>query len=188
MPAEPLKPVTCFTDIEDAAVAEIVRLVDQIRKAAVQRNMRFIFNNPAVTAAIFSTGRFEPTGQKSYWIPCELHVELQVTNAKGEEERRRDSNPLLMLILLALTQKKLGLKLKDPGLVPGKITEVTDEQDWKENKIVWDIEFGCTFAIEKPADEDEGPLLEIGLKYLLEPGDGETDAEDVVTFDPQGGK
>ncbi len=180
MAYDPGTAVTTPTDIEDAAVAEIVRLIEEFRKVAVQKGMRFIFNNPAVTAVIYKSGEFQPVGQQSYWVPCELHVQIQVSSAKSETDRRDQINRLVMLVLLALMHKSLGLKLKSPGLVPKNFSEVTGEEDFKNNFIIYDIEFAVSFAMEKPSDasglED---FASLALQYFLVPGDDAVDAEDV---------
>jgi hypothetical protein len=170
------------TDIETAAVAELVARMDMIRKAAVQKGMRYIFNNPAVTASIFESGEFIPEGQQSYRIPAILHVQIAFTNAKGEQDRIEGINPLVMGVILALMHKDLGLRLKSPGLVPRRFRDVSTDKDFKENKIVYDVEFACSWTIEPPNDDDDADLLTIGLTYFLIPGDDVADAEDIVTL------
>ncbi len=177
-----LLPIMDITAIEQAVEARLVAKIAAIRATAVQKGTRFLFTNPALAVSIFETGEFIPEGQRSYKIPCDLHLLLTFSSAKSEEERRKGINPLVMGIIQALTHQTLGLKLRPPGLIPKRFSDVTTEEDWSNNKIIYSLQFGCAFNLEAVSDEVGVDLLTIGMNYFLA-GDAETiQATDVVDF------
>jgi hypothetical protein len=160
------------TIIEQTVEARLVEKIAAIRKTAIQKNGRFLFANPALAVSIYESSPWVKEGKYSYLIPCALHVLLTVSSAMSEEDRRQIANPLVFAIVLALAQQKLGLKLKDPGIEPRRFADVTDEDDWKNNKIVYLVEFSLGFYFSIPKDEDEADdLIGVATDYLLERGD-----------------
>jgi hypothetical protein len=175
-------PILDITIIEQSVEAHLVEKIAVIRKTAVQKNGRYLFANPALAISIFESGQWVKEGKRSYLIPCTLNVLLTVSSAKSEEDRRQIANPLVFAIVLALAQQSLGLVLKDPGIEPKRFADVTDEEDWKNNKIVYLIEFGLGFYFEVPKDEDEADdLIGVATDYLLVPT-GDTAAQDETTI------
>lgn len=171
-----------ITEIEKAVEARLVEKIAAIRKTAVQKDGRYLFNDPALAISIFESGEWVKEGKYQYLIPCSLHVLLTVTNARGEEARRRIANPLVFAIVVALAQKDLGLALKEPGIEPKRFAEVTDEDDYGKNRIVYLVEFSLGFYFKVPKDEDEAlDLIGIAVDYLLEAGDETADAQDEFT-------
>jgi hypothetical protein len=169
------------TEIEKAVETRLVEKISPIRKTAIQKDGRYLFNNPALAISIFESGQWVKEGKRSYLVPCTCHVLLTVSNAKGEEGRRRIANPLVFAIVLALAQQDLGLSLKEPGIEPRRFADVTDADDWDANKIVYLVEFGLGFYFQVPKDEDEAlDLIGVAVDYLLEPGDEIADAQDEI--------
>jgi hypothetical protein len=178
-------PVNSPTDIEVAIENYLVQRIDAFRVAARQQNNRFIFTDPAVVVCCFK-GKLEHEGQKLFRVHCEVNVQITMTNARGEEARREGINPLVVGVFKALSRQRFGLKMKD--LMPKGFSDVTGEEDWKNNKIVYNLEFATSFCIRVDADDpDEDDLLTVGLSYFLQPDDGTADAADIVRFDPEGG-
>jgi hypothetical protein len=176
-------PILDITAIEQAVEARLVERIAPLRKTAVQKDGRFIFTNPALTVCIFESGKWLKQGQKSYLVPCTLQVLLTVSSAKSEEDRRRIANPLVFAIVIALAQQTLDLNLKAPGIEPELFRDVTDAEDWQNNKIVYLIQFACGFSFEVPRDDDAAAdLLTVGLSYFLQPDDGAADVADTVTL------
>ena len=101
---------------------------------------------------------------------------------RDEEDRRRIANPLVFAIILALAQRDLGLNLEEPGIEPQRFAEATSEEEYKQNKIVYLIEFGLSFCFSVPRDEDTAhDLIGVATDYLLEPG-GTLSAQDETTL------
>jgi hypothetical protein len=149
-----------------------VEKIPVIRKTAIQKDGRYIFNNPALSIVIFKSGPWVKETKRTYLVPCTIHILLTVTSAKSEEDRRRIANPLVFAIILALVQQDLGLNLKDPGIEPKSFDDVTSEEEYKENKIVFLIEFSVGFYFTVPKDdEDAADLIGVATDYLLEQGD-----------------
>ena len=171
--------VTSPTMIETAIEAYLVAKIAAFRTAKRQQNMRFIFTDPAVTVAVFG-GKLTKVGQISFKVSCPVHIEIALTNARGEEARRDGVNPLVFGVLIALSRQRFGLKMTD--LMPEGFKDVTTEEDFKANKIVYDLEFSTSFNIEISGDEDETDLIAVGLNYFME-----SDADigsDIVSFAP----
>jgi hypothetical protein len=162
-------PIIDVTTIEEAIEAFLVERVAAIRATAVQKGTRFLFTSPAIAVSIFETGEFVPEGQRSYRVPCAVHILVTFTSARSEEDRRKGINPLVIGIVQTLMQQSLGLKLCLPGLVPKRFRDVSTEEDWGNNKIVYDIEFGCSFNLEATPEETTNELLRIGLNYFQPP-------------------
>ncbi len=176
-------PLLDITEIEKAVEATLVEKIQAIRKTAIQKDGRFIFNNPALTVSIYETGTWAKEGKYNYLVPCILNVLLIVSSAKSEEDRRRLANPLVFSIILALAQQKLGLDLKDPGIEPTGFRDVTDAEDWTANKIVYLVQFSLGFYFSVPKDEDAAAdLIGIATDYLIMPGDNVADAQDETTI------
>ena len=161
-----------FTVIEKAVEHRLVEMIPTIRKSAVQKDGRYVFNNPSLTVCIYETGRWVKEGNRAYLVPCELHILLTVTSAKSEEDRRRIVNPLAFAIVTALVQDNLDLPLKDPGIEPMLIRDVTSDEDWKENKIIYLVQFSLGFYFQVPKDEDQAAdLIGIAIDYFSESAD-----------------
>ena len=176
-----MQTVTSPNDIERAIETYLVAKIETFKKSARQQNMRFIFTDPAVVVWI-ADGRMEKEGQRSFRVNCPVHVELSMANAKGEEARRDGINPLVFGVIKTLARQRFDLKITD--LMPKGFKDVTTEEDWKQNKIIYDLEFSTSFYIEITGDEDETDLLTVGLSYFLEPDDGSADSSDIVNFAP----
>lgn len=175
-------PILDVSTIEKAVEARLVEKISVLRKTAIQKDGRYIFNNPSLTVVIFESSPWIKEGKYSYLIPCSLHLELTVTNAKSEEERRKAANPLVFAIILALAQQDLGLNLKEPGLEPKRFAEATTEEDWKQNKLVNLIEFSLGFYFEVPKDEDTADdLIGVAVDYLLDQGDVPAVQDEITT-------
>ncbi|MDA8413024.1 MAG: hypothetical protein M0023_04460 [Desulfobacteraceae bacterium] len=177
----PPTPVTSPTDIETAIEAWLVAQIAAFKTAKRQQNMRFIFTDPAVTVAVFD-GKLVPAGRISFRVTCPVHVELAMTNAKSEEARRDGINPLVFGVIQVLSRQRFGLAITD--LFPKGFKDVTSEEDFKNNRIVYDLEFETSFYIEIAPDATETALLTIGLSYFLQPDDGVADATDTINFAP----
>jgi hypothetical protein len=172
------------TEIEKAAEARLVEMIPTIRKTAIQKDGRYLFTNPALSISIFESGTWPKEGKRSYLVPCSMHVLLTVSSAKSEEDRRRIANPLVFAIIVALAQQSLGLDLKEPGCEPKRFADVTDEDDWKNNKIVYLVEFGLGFYFEVPKDDEAAAdLIGVAVDYFLEPGNEVADAQDEITVE-----
>lgn len=172
-----LTPVTSTTDIERAIEEHLVSRIEAIRKTAIQRNMRYVFNNPAITVAILKATARE-VGRKAFRFDSTVSVMVTFYNAKSEEDRREGINPLIIAIIRALTRQKFGLDIIE--LKPTGFREVTEEQDYKENRIVYLLEFVTAFFLQGDDPEVVTDLLTIGLSYLFKPGDAVADAADTV--------
>ena len=172
-----LTSITSPTDIERAIETYLVSRIEAIRKTAIQRNMRYIFNNPAITVAILKAKSRE-VGRRSFRFDPIIDVMVTFYNAKSEEDRREAINPLVIAIIRALTRKKLGLDIDE--LKPTGFREVTEEEDYKENKILFLLEFTTHFFLQGDEDEIVDDLLPVGLSYLLKPGDAVVDATDTI--------
>jgi hypothetical protein len=160
------------TEIEKAAEARLVEMIPTIRKTAIQKDGRYLFTNPALSISIFESGTWPKEGK------------LTVSSAKSEEDRRRIANPLVFAIIVALAQQSLGLDLKEPGCEPKRFADVTDEDDWKNNKIVYLVEFGLGFYFEVPKDDEAAAdLIGVAVDYFLEPGNEVADAQDEITVE-----
>ena len=175
----PPTPVTSPTDIERAVEAYLVAQITEFKTAKRQQNMRYIFNDPAVVVAIFN-GKIETKGQRSFRIDCPVHVQLSMTNARGEQDRRDGVNPLVFGVIQTLARQRFGLVITD--LLPRGFKDVSTEEDFKNNKIVYDLEFYTSFYTEIAPDPTETNLLSVGLTYFLQPSNGVADASDTVTF------
>lgn len=166
------------TAIEKAVEAQLVEKIAIIRKSAIQKDGRYLFNDPALSISIFESGQWAKVGNVAYLVPCSLHVLLTVTSARSEEDRRRIASPLVFAIILALAQQKLGLDLKDPGIEPKRFADVTDAEDWEKNKIVYLVEFSVGFFFKVPSDDETAAdLIGIATNFLLEPGNYLSDVQ-----------
>lgn len=170
-------PVTDISQIELAVESFLVARIAAIRKGAVQKDMRFIFTNPALVVAIIR-GRSKPLGPGKFRSEVVINVMVTFSSAKGEEDRRKGVNPLVMGIMRTLARRRLDLDITD--ILPRGWEEVTTEELWKENKIAYNVEFETSF-LWRPQEDDEGPdLLGIGVEYFLQPGDDTADAADDI--------
>lgn len=177
-------PVTSPTDIEKAIEAYLVEQMQAAFKTAKrQQNMRYVFANPAATVAIFE-GKIEKVGQISFRINCPVHVEIRISDARGEESRRDGINPLVFGVIHALARQRFGLAITD--LMPKGFKDVTGEEDFKNNLIVYDVEFATSFYVEMDiTDPTATDLLTVALQYFLQPdvlNDGQADAADTVAL------
>jgi len=172
-----LKAVTSPTDIEKAIEADLVGRIAEIRKTAVQRNMRFVYNNPAITVAILKATA-TPVGRRAFRFDATVDVMVAFYHAKSEEDRREGVNPLVMAIIRVLTRQKFGLDITE--LRPTGFREVTEEQDFKDNKVVYLLEFTTAFFLQGDDPEVTTDLLTVGLSYLLTPGDAVVDATETI--------
>lgn len=170
--------VTDLTLIETAAESFFKEQFTQIRKTAVQRDMRNIFATVAITVAIVR-GRFVPLGSTRFKTGVTINVLLMFSSAKDEEDRRKGINPLVLGMAKKLARKRLGLNITD--ILPRGFHDVTSEELWGENKIVYNLEFETTFSWSVE-DEDAPDLIGIGVEYFLEPGDDTADAADDITI------
>ena len=171
--------VTSPNDIERAIEAYLVTKIEAFKKSARQQNMRFIFTDPAATVSIFEA-KFEKIGQLSFRVNCPVHVQLAMTNAKDEESRRDDINPLVLAVMHILSRQRFGLKITD--LMPHGFKDVTSEEDWKNNRIVYDLELSTSFTIQIDLPDDDGDLLTLAMQYFLKPGDDLADATDTINL------
>jgi len=172
-------PVTDPTQIEEAAEQFLKERFTEIRKTAVQRDMRNIFATVALTVAIVR-GRHEILGPKKFKSHVVLHALVMFSNAKSEEDRRKGINPLLMGITKKLARQRLGLDITD--IIPRGFQDETSTELWGENKIVYNLEFATTFtwSIDDP-DADAPDLIGVGVEYFIKPGDDRADAADEIT-------
>ena len=173
--------VTSPLDIEVAIETYLVSRIDVFKKSARQQNMRFIFTDPAVVVWI-ADGKLEKEGQRSFRVTCPVHVEISMKNSRSVEARRDGVNPLVFGVIRTLTRQRFGLKITD--LMPRGFREVTADEDYINDQIVYDLEFSTSFNIEVSGDDDTEDLLNVGLSYFLEPDDGNVDVSDTVNFAP----
>lgn len=176
------QPITSPTDIERAIEAYLVAQIEVFKTARRQHNLRYIFANPAAVVSVWE-GKIQPVGQLSFRVNCLVHVEIRFTDARGEEARRDGINPLIFAIVRILARKRFGLKITD--LIPGAFKDVTTEDDFKNNFIVYDLEFSTSFYMELTGDEATTDLLSVALSYFLTPGDAVADAADTVSLPDQ---
>lgn len=177
-----LTPITSPTDIEEAIEAHLVNHVEAIRKTVNQRDLRYVFTNPAITVAILKATA-QPTARRAFRFDCIVNILVTFTSAKSEEARRKGINPIIMAILSAATRQKFGLDISE--LKPTGFSEITDEKDYQENKIVYLLEFATYFYWQGEDEEQALDLLRVGLSYFLQDptDDGTADATDLVELE-----
>jgi len=171
-------PIASCTDIELSALAAITGRLT-LRAAVNQKGTQGAYAGPVVSAAIFE-GSFTRIADK-WKQTVTLNVLLTLKNERGEEDRRKGVNPLVMGIIQLLSGNDLGLDMTE--LQPVSFREVTDDEDYQEHKIVYLLQFSTSFTFKKQSDEEITDLLEVGLTYYLEPGDTVADAEDTLTME-----
>jgi hypothetical protein len=170
-------PVKSPTDIEIAIEEWLVRKIEEFKAARRQQNQRYIFTDPSVAVAIFD-GKLTRIGRLIFRADCPVHVQIGLTRADGEEARRDKVNPLIMAVMQSLARQRFGLAITD--LIPVTFKDVTTEEDFKQNRIVYDLTFSTSFNLQILPDDDETDLISIALQYFLKPGDDVMDAEDIV--------
>ncbi|MCM0081779.1 hypothetical protein L4X63_09275 [Geomonas sp. Red32] len=159
-------PVTDLTQIEEAAEKFLKDQFTQIRKTAVQRDMRNIFATVALTVAIVR-GRHEILGPRKVRTHVVLHALVLFSSAKSEEDRRKGINPLLMGITQKLYRQKLGLDIA--GILPRGFQDETSTELWGENKIVYNLEFATYFEWAGDDPEADAPdLIGVAVDYFLD--------------------
>lgn len=171
-----------ITAIEQAVLAK-VRASFDVRASAIQKGQAGLYAAPTVSVAIFE-GTFKPEGRG--WRQAVSAV-LLVTfkNIRSEEDRRKGINPIIQGMVSLLGGQDLGLGIKE--LTPERWKDVTDAEDEQAGEIVYTLQFGTSFLVERvdPEAATATDLLRIGLNYYLKPGDDTVDASDQLTL--QGG-
>jgi|GEM_PF-1620148 len=175
-------PVNTPGDIEIAIEEFLVQRMTAFKAARRQKNMRYVFTDPALVVAIYE-GKLEKVGLVSFRVNCQVHLQLRMSDARGEEARRDAIHPLVFAVIRMLARQRVGLKITD--LLPGSFKDVTSEEDFKGNFIVYDLEFATSFILNIDDDDLAEDLLTVALNYYLKPGDDQVDASDTVSLGAQ---
>lgn len=172
-----------ITAIETAVLDLVKASFDSIRAGAIQKGQAGLYAAPTVSVAIFE-GSFKPEG-RGWRQSVSVVLLVSFKNIRSEEGRRKGINPIVQGMVSLLGGKDLGLKIRE--LNPERWKDVTDAEDEKAGEIVYTLQFGTSFLVERvdPEAATAPDLLSIGLKYYLKPGDDQVDAEDQITL--QGG-
>lgn len=124
-------------------------------------------------------GGFVKSAQR-YKLTASVYVIVTFQNLRSEQNRRQGVYPILEAIVATLVGRTFGLNID--GLVPKRLDNITTEDEAKDGRILYQIEFETGFTIEPMSDEQVGDLLTIGLNYYLKPGDDTADASDLVSL------
>jgi len=132
-----------------------------------------------------NSGAFTKVTLTTYKQAIIVSVFLMVQELRGEYARRFMIYELVTQIAKVLLLEKLGLPLQDP-LIPRSFNNVTDSKFADGGYIIYQLDFSCSFNIEKEPEEDLGLLKLIVNQYFLQDptDDGVLDAEgrvDLVT-------
>ncbi|NVO00757.1 MAG: hypothetical protein HXX17_15685 [Geobacteraceae bacterium] len=167
--------VTDPTQIEKAVEELLVSRIDAIQASARQKDSRNIFSDIVLTVAILR-GRDKPVGPYQFKTEVVINIMLSFSDASGEEARREGINPLVQGIRRKLARQRLNLDITD--ILPRGWEDVTTEELWEQNKIVYNVEFATSFTWSISEDGETPDLLGVGIEYFLQPGDDIADAED----------
>lgn len=166
-----------LADIETKIVERIKAKVTQPRDVDIHKAHSALIT-PAVFVVI-GNGRFSKVAQKIK-LEASVYITVEFKNMKGEEERRKGIYPIFEAIVACLIFQNLGLSI-DP-LVPVNFQNITEEEEAKAGKILFQAEFKTGFIIDEVSDEVVTDLLKVGLNYYLKPGDDVSDSSDTVTL------
>jgi hypothetical protein len=165
--------------IEEAVAARLTLKVPEPKHVDIEEKHSSLAM-PAIEVYT-GPGPFEKVGQK-YKLRHSIFVVVTFQNMRSTKDRRAGMYPVLEAVAAALILQTLDLPI-DP-LRPKGIENITLEEEEKDGKIVFAVEFQTGFFIDR-IDDDAATaqdLLEMGFKYYLKPGDDVADAEDVVEF------
>jgi len=115
-----------------------------------------------------------------YKIIASVYVVVTFQNLRGTADRRKGIYTILEAILACLIHHQLGLAID--ALKPKRMDNITSQEEAREGKVIFQIEFETGFIVELLSDEQVSDLLKIGLNYYLKPGDDTADASDLVTL------
>ncbi len=168
-----------FTSIEENIVARLNTKLTEPKRVDIDV-AHSALAVPAIDV-IVGNGSFVRVAQ-SWKIKPQVFVIVTFQNLRSVADRRRGVYPILLGILSALVDQKLGLKID--GLAPVRLDNITDEKEAGAGKIVYQLEFETGFIIEKLSDEAIVELLSVGLNYYLQDPADDTvvDASDLVTL------
>jgi hypothetical protein len=141
---------------------------------------------PAALCFIESGKATKGTTFNSRKVEVDVYVLLIFKSLKAihaEKDRRRGVYPLIMGVLQYLTGQDLGLQITK--LRPEGFRNITNQDDIRKARMVWQIHLKTSFEITRTDDGEAtaGDLMTVGLKYFLQDpsDDGQEDAEDEVT-------
>ena len=166
-----------LAEIETAVQARLTAMLTAPKTVKVEEGHKALAL-PGIEV-IVTGGKFEKVGQR-YKCVASVYVVVTFRNRRSTEERRHGVYPIVEAVVGWLQTQTLDLAIT--GLVPKRMENVTDEEDAREGKVIFQLEFETSFVIETLSDEELEDLLRVGLNYYLEPDDGTADATDLVTL------
>jgi hypothetical protein len=165
--------------IEQATLTKITTTLEDVRAAGIQRDARGLYVGPTVEVAILGRS-FSRVTAEAFRQEATVSVLIGVTNQKGEAPRRESVNALIEGIIGLLLLETFELEIRP--LTPKSFREVSDDDDVREGKILYLLEFVTSFVVVKPNAEMLTDLLSVGVNYYLKPGDDLVDASDPISL------
>lgn len=179
--------LSLFGDIEDAIIQRLrSRVTGTIQEFNLTDNVDMV-RCPAVNVAMHQ-GANQPVSAGSVDIRAEFNVTVVVANPRDSQARRRELYPLLSGIILALsfwkptlTEDDSVVELAAAKLRVGSFRNVLES----DSRIAFTVKVETVCGVDIPEDEEGlATLLEIGLNYMIKPGDDIADARDEIAFEP----
>jgi hypothetical protein len=174
--------------IEDTMLSYLKSVLDMygsglssIYEFDARKGLDTINRTPAICVATESVGFRQVDECTVKWSP-KVMLYMVFKNVSNEAARRRGVYPILEGVTKLLQLQTLGLDIEPlvPGLSADEIIHAAFEQ---RGYIGFKIPFTTSFDVEKYEEPQEAiKLLMSGIKYFMQPDDGENDSQDIVTF------
>lgn len=180
--------LSLFGDIEDAIVQRLQsRVTGTIQEFNLTDNVDMV-RCPAVNVAMHQ-GDNRAVSAGSLDIRTEFNVTIVVANPRDSMARRRELYPLLSGVILALSHWQPVLDddgtdvvLEAEKLRVGSFRNVLET----DTRVAYTVKVETVCGVDIPEDEEGlATLLEIGLNYMLKPGDNVADARDEIEYEPE---
>jgi phage gp37-like protein len=165
-----------LAQIEEALVARLRDKNLSVRDLDKETDKAVVF--PAVFVST-DQGTFERAVMNAFRQTARITLTIYFKDV-SEKKRRHGVYPILEAIVGILVGQTLGLTIKP--LAPIAFRNVTDQALQNDGLAAYSVTFETSYTIAQMDDEEAVALLEIGLNYLLKPGDDVSDATDIVTL------
>ena len=141
-----------------------------------------INRTPAVCVATEAIGFSKVDESTIRWTP-EIMLYVVFKNVSSAAGRRSGAYPILEGAVRLLALHRFGLDIEP--LVPGvRAEELINSELEKRGLIGFKVPFTTEFDVSKyEAEQEAVKFLISGVRYYLQPDDGEHDAEDVISLE-----
>lgn len=165
--------MTTFADIETA----VTNRLREKGLAAAEVDLDTILmakSNPSFCCRITSFAAEKLTIETRKIIPV-VSVFVCIKNLKSDKDRRQAFSSVINAIVSVLSLQTLGIAITPLFILRG--TELVEQDLADSGIVVWRLDFKTSFHLAMDEESAEN-LLELGLSYLLTPGDDVADASD----------